>query len=417
MNIKNYIKKYAFLVILLAMIVFAANISKKTSSLTLTRYKSSVTGSDTSRVAKWEIKTLSSSGETNNFDLGFRTTIIDEGGCWAFEISNVSEVDGEIDENSYIRIRLDNESYNILSSDSINWNFIKDSNDNPTNNPITFNLSAYKNSLNEILEYKNSDTTIKYDEYMKNPENYNDYIPFLNESLSKTPFYTISSTDNNEFKKASELVDSKMVYYYYLDIKLGDKIKDLLSLPTVGTNPSNTISFIIDWNVDSSSSGSTNEGSSNTNVNDYYVYKIASSKPEEYENTVIKSFTDENDEDSITYNIYQKKLNFFDYTLHVSALTGGEPNFEFKADNEFDVVKVKYSSLNETQINEIKAYETKSISSYVDLKHYVEYLEYIQYKDYLEESKAQQEALGYLSYGLKVNINFNLYVKQTNPNK
>lgn len=415
MNIKNYIKKYAFLVILLAMIVFAANISKKTTSLTLTRYKSSVTGSDTSRVAKWEIHTLSSSGEENNFDLGFRTTIIDEGGCWAFEISNVSEVDGEIDENSYIRIRLDNESYNILSSDQINWNFIKDSNDNATYNPIIFKLSAYKNSLSKILEYKNSVKTISYEQYMENPGNYNDYIPVVKNSVIESPFYTISSSGNYEFKKSSELVDSKIVYYYYLDIKLGDKIKDLLSLPTVGTSPSNTISFIIGWDVTESSSGSTNEGlSSTTDNNKYSVYKIASSKPEKYEDTVIKSFTGE---DRITYNVYQKKVNFFDYTLYVSALTGGEPNFEFKADNEFDVVKVKYSSLNETQINEIKAYENNAISSYVDLKHYVEYLEYTQYANYLKESKAQQEALGYLSYGLKVNINFNLYVKQTDPNK
>lgn len=419
MNIKNYIKKYAFLVILLAMIVFAANISKKTSSLTLTRYKSSVTGSDTSRVAKWEIKTLSSSGETNNFDLGFRTSILDkdDNGYWAFEICNSSEVDGEIDENSYIRIRLDNESYNILSSDTINWNFI-----NETANPLSFNLYAYKGKLNDILMYEYNDLSITYDEYivLDNKEKKNYTLKQINASNSLIIIDTISNDKNQTFQKAYEDLDSKRVYYYYLDIKLGDNIKNILSLPTVGSSPDNTISFIIDWNVDVDYENTSTNESSNTN-NTYYIYEISESIPMGYEETTLKSFKDS--VANTTYYIYQKSLNYFDYTLYTSALTGGEPSFEFKSSNEFDVLKVKYSALSKDQITTIygdengdeTGYKNISIDNYVDLKHYKEYLEFVQYKEYLKYSKSQQEALGYLSYGLKVNIQFNVCVKQTEP--
>lgn len=405
--IKTYIKKYGFLLLAITLVILAANLSKNESSKTLTRYRKTVEATDSSRVARWKIDTKEiKNGNLVELDSAFRTEILEGSGNWVFEISNGSEVNAEIDLDSKIRIRLDNDSFNRHSSDTLNWNFLSDSN-GVINNPISFNIKMYKTPLTNLLKYENGTSVLSYDEYSVLSETEKkQYTQIINDSLSDEitlNLLDLNSTKNNVFTKDNEQTQNKLVYYYYLDVSLKDIIdatSNYLKMPI-----DDTFSFVISWNV-------TGGASSSTVTDDvtYNGYKLVEGRvlPDgfnSYETYII---------DGVEYTLCKTNdKNFYEYMKYVSSLTGGEAWFSFP--DEFGKERrVKYSELTPSQITELES-TTFDKTSLIGLKRYADHLEYTQYKKYLSDNEEHQAALGYLSYGLKVNMQFMIKVKQVKP--
>lgn len=419
-KVKAYLKKYGMLIIMLALIVVVANVCRESSPITYAKYRTTVDGTDTTRVAKWQItKNSILNGENIQLDSGFRTEILEGSGTWAFQITNDSEVTATVEPSSKIRIRLDNDSFRRESSSTIKWNFLY--NDTKAiDNPISFDIKAYKANIKDLLKYQNEDGTISYDEYINldntSKENYKQII---DETVSATNLQMLSLNSNASytFTLDSENINSKMVYYYYLDITFEDLIKNLSLINqdvilNFGINDNKDLTFVIDWNVSSSTSS---DDTVDESQNVYNGYKLV-------EDTIPTGFNPYPYVTSV-YQIGNKNyyvcksddMNFYDYTKYTSSLIGGEPGFEFTSDTG-GTIKIKYSDLDEKQKQTIMNYEDLTDNyTLEDLKHYVEKLEYNQYTAYLSDNDKLQAALGYLSYGLKVNIQFELKVSQIKP--
>lgn len=413
MNAKKYIKKYAFLVIILAMIIFAANISKKTSSLTLTRYHSSTSGTDAARVAKWEIESVSMNNGTEvSFGSDFRAEIMEGTYNWAFEFTNKSEVDAVISTNSKVRIRLDSENFTSTGNDTLGWNFI-----NNINNPISFTIKVYSGSIEENLEYvekEDKSSKITYKDYnelsqKEDKEKYTQQVKSDENLLIE--WVSLSDKSEIKFKKEYENVDSKMIYYYYIELNLLElNLSDLDLNLYKDIDIDKSMTFVVDWNIKSVTTGQTSD-----DVKQYKSYKISESNQlDEYNLNSKSDYTNQFTLNGITYYILESALmDSFEYTKYTSGITGGEPIFEFREGTES--VKVNFSNLDDKQKLAIEDYGTANITDYENIKHYVEYLEYKEYKTYLDNHEKEQEALGYLMYGLKVNLKFNIIINQKKP--
>lgn len=416
-NILAYLKKYGTILLMLVLIIIIANMCKESAPLTYTRYRTSVDGVDSARVAKWEIsKKALLEGVNIQLDSGFRTEILDGSGNWVFQISNLSEVAASVDLNSNIRIRLDNDSFKRDSDLTIGWNFLKDQS-TPIDNPISFKISAYKTNINSLLKYQNNTTIISYDEYqnLSTTEKTN-YTQIIDNTQEKLSFFELTKDTTTIFTLDSENVDSKIVYYYFIDINFSDIINTLTEnkkeqFSNLGINENNDLTFVIDWSVTNSSSG---EGT--IDEDQYYkAYQVFQDEiPEGYTAYSTNSLFLI---DGVNYYICQSNdMNFYEYTKYTSSLIGGEPGFNFSSDLGGDV-RVKYSELNDEQKTKILGYQAPNSSSTLnDLKHYAEKLEYNQYTDYIKDNEELQSALGYLSYGLKVKIQFDLNISQKIPN-
>lgn len=420
-RVGTYFKKYGMLIIMLALIIVVANVCRKSSPITYAKYRVSVDGTDTSRVAKWQITKKSIlNGENIQLDSGFRTEILDGSGTWAFQITNDSEVTATIEPNSKIRIRLDNDSFKRDSLSEIGWNFLY--NDTKAiDNPISFKIKVYKANIKDLLKYQSGTTILTYDEYMNLDSSAKESYKQIVDEEVETRSFNLSILDLSAekpctFELDSENVNSKMIYYYYYDIDFISLIsavenKDEVLKLEIGNN--NNLTFIIDWNV---SNLSTSSGEKVENENTYYGYKLV-------EDAIPSGFTSYPTATSSMYMLDGKTyyvcrstgMNFYEYTKYTSALIGGEPGFEFISDAG-GIMKVKYSDLDGKQKGEILNYvDASRTSTLSDLKHYIEKLEYTQYTSYLKDNEELQATLGYLSYGLKVNIQFELKVSQVKP--
>lgn len=420
-KVRTYLKKYGMLVIMLALVIVVANVCRKSSPITYAKYRVSVDGTDTARVAKWQITKKSIlNGENIQLDSGFRTEILEGSGTWAFQITNDSEVTATVEPNSKVRIRLDNDSFRRESLSNIGWNFLY--NDTKAiDNPISFKIKAYKANIKNLLKYQNGTSILTYDEYMNLEssvkQSYKQIIDETVESSSvNLSILDLSAEKSCTFTLDNENVNSKMVYFYYYDIELASVIEAVENkdeILNLGIENNKDLTFVIDWNV---SNSSTSSGEVVENENTYYGYKLA-------EDTIPTGFTGYPSATSSTYTIGDKTyyvcrstgMNFYEYTKYTSSLIGGEPGFEFLSDTG-GIMKVKYSDLDQKQKNTILGYANASSSSTLsDLKHYVEKLEYTQYTSYLKDNDELQATLGYLSYGLRVNIQFELKVSQVKP--
>lgn len=423
-SIKLYIKKYGFLVIMLALIIVVANVCKRTSSVTLAKYRTSVDGTDSTRVAKWSLsKSSILQGDDIELDSGFRTEILDGSGNWAFQISNDSEVDAAVDLDSTIRIRLDNDSFYRGSADTMNWNFLY-SGTKVIDNPISFSIKAYNANIRNLLKYKSPNETISYDEYItKTQEEKANYQQIIDNTVASTntsiSLLDLNSATNLTFVKDNENINSKLIFFYYLDIRFKDIVDAIIDnnddivnkLLKLNMNSNSEITFVIDWNVATTSVS----GTGDTGVGEYYGYELLETVPEGY--SVIKTISLNGKE----YNICKTTVkNFFEYQKYTSSLNGGEPRFEFPLETG-GVIKVKYSDLTLSQINEIMKYPNLSdiggtfTNTYTELQQCVEKLHFNEYKRFLDDNELQQQALGYLSYGLRVCIQFNIKIGQVKP--
>jgi len=416
--IKTFIKKYSLLFFSLVLIIVVANVMKSASSKTLTRYRKTVDGTDTARVAKWSITSKSvANGEDIELDSGFRCEVLEGTGNWAFQISNDSMVTASVDLGSQIRIRLDNDSYGRHSDDEIDWNFLSDTN-GKINNPISFKVTRYKENIENLLKYQHNETSaiISYDEFTNlsssEKTNYTQIIASNVASEKTSLLIDLSDMSDITFKKESEQLNNKLVFYYYYDFKFSDVVNSVINSDsdflTLNMSDEKALTFVIDWNI-SSSAGSGNVEDNTT----YHGYKLAesSSIPSGYEKYETISI---NDKEYAVCRTSPK--NFYEYMKYVSSLTGGEPWFNF-TDDTLSTKRVKYSDLTTSQIEAINSYPDalSSITSLDELQKYVEKLEYNEYSKFYKDSEEQQASLGYLSYGLQVKIQFSILVKQVKP--
>lgn len=225
-------------------------------SKSMTAYKTDATGSDSARVAKWDVVGVTrNNGAEMDLSLGFSETIKADG-SWYFEIENNSEVLARIAKTSTIKFRLLHDSFKDLDDESLTWNFLEDSEGNERINDIDFTIYAYNGSAEEMLSYKKgTEEAISFSAFQA-----------LNLSVQEKKEYTeiftkgdiaeqklISLVENKagsnplSFERKSEVIDGETVYFYEATLTLAS-INDVQALLGFGATKSNTL-FRVEWKV------------------------------------------------------------------------------------------------------------------------------------------------------------------------
>ena len=393
-----------FGVIALFLILVASSMKNGTNA----KYNSRVDMDSSTRVAKWDVKGITKkNGQNINFEAGFSSKLAEgDEGNWYFHISNYSEVNAKISNDSRIRFRIDNDNYDSSIPDTITWNFMKDATNNVAlNNPIYFSIDAYDSSVESLIMYKSqtSGTTISYDDYqnLSSSEKLN-YEETLSENVSSIKLF---ETTQNAFTltKASEKdKNDKTIYFYYFDINFKDYFTTAYeSFLQLGfDNKKTDTTFRVSWKIDKVGSQQTT-----STERKYNVYSISNNqKPT---NTIYGPISFGTN----TYYIGATEMNLFDYCLYQHASLTGEPMFTF-TNNKGKTYTVQYSYLTDDQKELILSYENNSITSLDDLNQLLEYYTYKEYTRYLKEEKEAKENSTYLEYGMKVQIDFILGVEQ-----
>lgn len=381
--------KSVYIIGILFTIVFVIILLMMPSSLvssTNSSYKTSISGSDYARVAKWNIVSVDKDGNNVLMNVDF-VKKLDSGstGYWFFEMNNQSEVLAELDNSSSITLKLKHNNFSGLANE-ITWNFLEG------DNPVTFRGLFFDDSIDNILRYENVHTSqdITNDEYnlLQDDEKVN-YKEVIKKKETKTLFET------NGTLKFQRKIDNGEAYYESvipLTFPSENKVMDM-------TGNKKTIALY--WNVSDSSTGS---GTSITNK--YNAYSLVTDAT----NKQIVSGTNATGYpigDSRYYIVYDEK-DYFDYL----NTFGFEPMFVFPTTLIGGTEKVSYSKLTSAQIVTITSYEINNPSSLDDLKHYVEKLTYVQFSAFEKDVEKFEQEQGYIGYGLICNILFNIRVSQ-----
>lgn len=381
--------KSVYIIGILFTIVFVIILLMMPSSLvssTNSSYKTSISGSDYARVAKWNIVSVDKDGNNVLMNVDF-VKKLDSGstGYWFFEMNNQSEVLAELDNSSSITLKLKHNNFSGLANE-ITWNFLEG------DNPVTFRGLFFDDSIDNILRYKNIQTSqvITNVEYnlLQDDEKVN-YKEVIIKTETKLLFKT------NSTLKFQRKIDNGEAYYESvipLTFPSENKVMDM-------TGNKKTIALY--WNVSDSSTGS---GTSITNK--YNAYSLVTDAT----NKQIVSGTNATGYpigDSRYYIVYDEK-DYFDYL----NTFGFEPMFVFPTTLIGGTEKVSYSKLTSAQIQTITSYEINNTSSLDDLKHYVEKLTYVQFSAFEKDVEKFEQEQGYIGYGLICNILFNIRVSQ-----
>lgn len=381
--------KSVYIIGILFTIVFVIIILMMPSSLvssTNSSYKTSISGSDYARVAKWNIVSVDKDGNNVLMDVDF-VKKLDSGstGYWFFEMNNQSEVLAELDNSSSITLKLKHNNFSGLANE-ITWNFLEG------DNPVTFRGLFFDDSIDNILRYENIQTSqvITINQYNKLQD---DEKVNYKEVIIKTETKILFKT--NSTLKFQRKIDNGEAYYESvipLTFPSENKVMDM-------TGNKKTIALY--WNVSDSSTGS---GTSITNK--YNAYSLVTDAT----NKQIVSGTNATGYpigDSRYYIVYDEK-DYFDYL----NTFGFEPMFVFPTTLIGGTEKVSYSKLTSAQIQTITSYEINNTSSLDDLKHYVEKLTYVQFSAFEKDVEKFEQEQGYIGYGLICNILFNIRVSQ-----
>lgn len=381
--------KSVYIIGILFTIVFVIILLMMPSSLvssTNSSYKTSISGSDYARVAKWNIVSVDKDGNNVLMNVDF-VKKLDSGstGYWFFEMNNQSEVLAELDNSSSITLKLKHNNFSGLANE-ITWNFLEG------DNPVTFRGLFFDDSIDNILGYENVHTSqvITNDKYnlLQDDQKVN-YKEVIKKKETKTLFET------NGTLKFQRKIDNGEAYYESvipLTFPSENKVMDM-------TGNKKTIALY--WNVSDSSTGS---GTSITNK--YNAYSLVTDAT----NKQIVSGTNATGYpigDSRYYIVYDEK-DYFDYL----NTFGFEPMFVFPTTLIGGTEKVSYSKLTSAQIVTITSYEINNPSSLDDLKHYVEKLTYVQFFAFEKDVEKFEQEQGYIGYGLICNILFNIRVSQ-----
>lgn len=381
--------KSVYIIGILFTIVFVIILLMMPSSLvssTNSSYKTSISGSDYARVAKWNIVSVDKDGNNVLMDVDF-VKKLDSGstGYWFFEMNNQSEVLAELDNSSSITLKLKHNNFSGLANE-ITWNFLEG------DNPVTFRGLFFDDSIDNILRYENIQTSqvITINQYNKLQD---DEKVNYKEVIIKTETKILFKT--NSTLKFQRKIDNGEAYYESvipLTFPSENKVMDM-------TGNKKTIALY--WNVSDSSTGS---GTSITNK--YNAYSLVTDAT----NKQIVSGTNATGYpigDSRYYIVYDEK-DYFDYL----NTFGFEPMFVFPTTLIGGTEKVSYSKLTSAQIVTITSYEINNPSSLDDLKHYVEKLTYVQFFAFEKDVEKFEQEQGYIGYGLICNILFNIRVSQ-----
>ncbi|CCY07058.1 unknown [Coprobacillus sp. CAG:698] len=381
--------KSVYIIGILFTIVFVIILLMMPSSLvssTNSSYKTSISGSDYARVAKWNIVSVDKDGNNVLMDVDF-VKKLDSGstGYWFFEMNNQSEVLAELDNSSSITLKLKHNNFSGLANE-ITWNFLEG------DNPVTFRGLFFDDSIDNILRYENIQTSqvITINQYNKLQD---DEKVNYKEVIIKTETKILFKT--NSTLKFQRKIDNGEAYYESvipLTFPSENKVMDM-------TGNKKTIALY--WNVSDSSTGS---GTSITNK--YNAYSLVTDAT----NKQIVTGTNATGYpigDSRYYIVYDEK-DYFDYL----NTFGFEPMFVFPTTLIGGTEKVSYSKLTSAQIQTITSYEINNTSSLDDLKHYVEKLTYVQFSAFEKDVEKFEQEQGYIGYGLICNILFNIRVSQ-----
>lgn len=408
------------------------------STTTYTAYRTSVSAEDSARVAKWDVTGITKNKGANiDLNVGFSEEVSDSGD-WYFEIENKSEVNAAINKNSVIKFRLFSTSF-VEFEDKIKWDFLGDVKDNP----VQFNIFAYNESAEVLLKYKlisNPSTVISYSEYraLSTQDKY-----LYNEVFTPgdTPYVQVASTDVLEFTKKTELIEGKSETFFEASVNM-NALTDAIRTLGINDTVKNT-TFRVNWVVGAETENDTfycykcrailntqTNGSNSfkpsvtswkcTKCNNdliiesqekilnstYYKYLIStSSNVEGYTN--LDGVFDVVDGENQYLLKSNAGVDFFSYLKYTSSL-GGEPMFEFLNSTGTQTLLIGYNSLSLEQIETIKGYSTTS----GNVRKAWEKLTYDQYEIFERHNIRLQDNLDYMSYGVKLQIIFDIKVDQ-----
>ncbi|MBQ2892476.1 MAG: hypothetical protein IJE45_06245 [Bacilli bacterium] len=259
-----------FVLVVFGILSISGNFKQSTSSA---KYRSEVSGTDSGRIAKWDIKTISKKdGAEISLDTGFGTTLsTGSTGNWFIEISNSSEVNAALSNDTTFRFRIDHTTFDG-TEETINWNFLKDSELEVITNPVTIKITIYKSTIDSLnIAYQTTTivddnpvvTTITKAQYdAKSDEEKKAYAEVVTNSG-----YEVFTTTAQSFNLDSEEVHGNLVYYYYKDIKVSEiaGLTDAIKKLTMNDTNSN-ITIGINWATGQDKGGG-------TGVSDTKVYK------------------------------------------------------------------------------------------------------------------------------------------------
>ena len=419
--------KWIFIVFVLVVTVIlsiSGNINQSTSNA---RYRSEISGDDETRVAKWDVTTISKKdGATLDLEAGFGTTLsTGSTGTWFIEVSNSSEVTAIMGNDSNVRFRLDHNSFSDESPSTMAWNFLYDANTSqPLTNPVQITVTAYKGQSSDlVIKYRkavNVGGNLTYDVITKaqydalNAENKADYAEFVDAEGT-----VIFTTEDKVFKRGAETKAGQLVYFYYLDVDFSGVSEAIKTLEM--NNPSSNFTLAVNW-VTSNDVGGTG-GVSEAEVYNAYELFESTQLPDSYSTlyTEVGRKTINVDGENITYVIAYKKCYFFDYQIFTSGFGGdGEPYFKFPGDYAGSEILVYYSKLFSTNgsLNDygrdVSTY-SKNINGCTtveELQHVVDVYRYEVHNKFVEDNELFLQSLSYLQYGLTCSIEFDLKIEQ-----
>lgn len=432
--------KYIMIVLVVIAGVLLAISGNFSETKTMTAYKTTVDGSDSARVAKWDIVGLTRNGAENlNLNVGFQEEVT-EAGCWYFDISNFSEVSAAISSASTIKFRLIHDNFNSASAKpNVTWNFLEG-----TVNPIKFTITAYPGSATSMLKYTKDDSTLNYEAYYNlsagDKTGYQEVFTPSGEGI------VVATTETTPvFTLQNESQDGQTVYFYECEFKLSDAlngvsatlIEKVCSLG-MGTTKSDT-TFKVEWSVgtvaehvcvdanndykcdinsehhvckDTDSDGECN-GCNQPMANQYYKYIISET------NGAIEGYELYNSSSSTYYDkgvqryIFKSKspVDFFDYQKYTSTL-GGEPMYQLPNQSGTQTILVPHSTVINDDVykNTVEGYKT--VGTNLDVRQAWEKLTYDQYNRFKDDYAEVESSLSYMAYGVKLQIIFDLSVEQ-----
>lgn len=355
-------KKYVILLLFFGVAVLLALSSNYDQSTTNAAYKTTISGSDSARVAKWEIGEDEADGAGITMNAGMLTLEEEDSGTWYFEVSNKSDVTAIIENTSKIQINLQSaifgtDKFTQDPTDEFTWNYLTG------DNPIHFTLTAYKASCNELLTYSKGGSTISYDEYQALDDK-TGYTETINNTYTKVVIFDTASNVSG-LKHSSTIDGSVVTHSLHQDFSVPNSISTL----SFG-NTNNCVTFGLSWKINSN---------------------------DESSGDITTKFTIYNEE---TGAVLQENVDFFEYVKYLSSIKG-EPHYEFTSAQNRPIL-IKHSSLSDTQITEITSGSKGAWAKNT----------YAEYERYLNSYSSYLASLGYLESQLHLSVVFSLNVSQ-----
>ncbi len=366
------IKKYLFIIAICAVIALIVYSSGGNQSTTNAAYRTEMNGSDSARVAKWDINSLDKDGEEMSLSADVQN--IEKGsGNWFIEIENLSEVAAKLGSSSTIGIRLDSEIFGLKTYGNDNpWNFIEGE-----TNPIKFVVYIYDCPVSEVLSYnmKQGGTTINisYAEYLALSEaERKACTEVVDETVENVVVFDTSSTTKPMALDHVKIVSSGNIEnYLYQEFNLNS-----ISL-NFGIDNNTKKCIRIYWQIDDSI------GSTTGTSDKFTIY------------------------DKTTGSVLTDNVDLFAYQKYISSLKG-EPSYELTVGDE--LVTIRHERLNDDQ-EEFLA-NPKIGSTDKTGKELYQHLTYLMYENFKTKQAEYLQTLGYMECGLTCSIVFNLKIEQ-----